>query len=200
MTSPTTTNGSVRKTLASQLDRLDGILDALSDGLNEAVATAVEGAVERAVRQAVGQAVRETLQALATEALTNPDLIAAFRGIAPAAAPPETPPDPPRGLLRRACDGIKAGLAVAGTACAAVAGQVAASIKTVVRAGWQLAKKFKGRVLAACAVGVAAGAVTLWAAPWLGVAAAWLGGFFGTLAVQARNGLRKLVAPAPAFA
>src|SRR5262249_50668272 len=60
----TTTNGQVRKTLASQLDRLDSILDALSDGLNEAVATAVEGAVERAVRQAVGQAVKETMQAV----------------------------------------------------------------------------------------------------------------------------------------
>jgi len=31
----TTMNGSTRKTLASQLDRLDGILDALSDGLND---------------------------------------------------------------------------------------------------------------------------------------------------------------------
>ena len=41
----TTTNGDARKTLASQLDRLDSILDGLSEGLNEAVATAVEGAV-----------------------------------------------------------------------------------------------------------------------------------------------------------
>src|SRR5262245_8590402 len=60
---PTTTNGQERKTLASQLDRLDSILDALSDGLNQAVATAVEGAVERAVRQAVGQAVKQTMHA-----------------------------------------------------------------------------------------------------------------------------------------
>src|SRR5262245_18830112 len=195
----TTTNGQVRRTLASQLDRLDGILDALSDGLNEAVATAVEGAVERAVRQAVGQAVRETLQALATDALTNPDLIAAFRRVAPAAPPPETPPDPPRGLLRRACDGIKAGLAAAGTACAAVLGQVA-GVKHVVRAGWQLAKKFKGRVLAACGVGVAAGALTLWAAPWLGAVGASVAGFCTTLAVSARNALRRLFAPGTAFA
>src|SRR5439155_25922717 len=57
LTMTTTTNGQVRKTLASQLDRLDSILDGLSEGLNEAVATAVQGAVELAVRQAVGQAV-----------------------------------------------------------------------------------------------------------------------------------------------
>src|SRR5262245_53306235 len=155
----TTTNGSVRKTLASQLDRLDGILDALSDGLNQAVATAVEGAVERAVRQAVGQAVRETLQALVSEALTNPDVLLAARALLAPGTPPDVPADPPerpKGLFRRAGDGIKAGLTAAGTACAAVAGR-ATGIKAVVRAGWQLAKRFKGRVLAACGVGVAAG-------------------------------------------
>ena len=32
---PTTTNGQVRKTLASQLDRLDSILDGLADALND---------------------------------------------------------------------------------------------------------------------------------------------------------------------
>jgi hypothetical protein len=68
------------------------------------------------------------------------------------------------------------------------------------RAGWGLAKQFKGRVLAACGVGVAAGAMTYCVGPWLGVAAAWVGGFVTTLAVQARNALRRLVAPAAAFA
>src|SRR5262245_1303259 len=160
----TTTNGSVRKTLASQLDRLDGILDALSDGLNQAVATAVEGAVERAVRQAVGQAVRETLQALATEALTNPDLIAAFRGVAPAAPPPEDPPNQSQGLLGRARAWAGAAL---GTACGCVV-QQAAGVKAVARAGWRLARKFSRRLLLACGVGVAAGVATYLAGPWLG--------------------------------
>jgi hypothetical protein len=196
MTTTTTTNGQERKTLASQLDRLDQILDALSDGLNQAVATAVEGAVERAVRQAVGQAVRETLQALVSEALTNPDLLAAFRNVAPATPPDSTtaPPQPPKGWLRRACDGVKAGLAAAGTACAAVAGQ-AAGIKAAARAGWQLARRFGGRLLLACGVGVAAGALTFWAGPWLGAVIAWAGGFVATLAVQARNALRRVFVP-----
>jgi hypothetical protein len=201
----TTTNG-VRKTLASQLDRLDSILDGLSDGLNEAVATAVEGAVGRAVqvavRQAVGEAVRETLQAVIAEVVSNPDLLAAARTLLTPASPADIPADPPerpKGLFRRACDKAKAGLGVAATACAAVAGQVT-GIKTVTRAAWGLTKKFKGRVLAACGVGVAAGAATLLAAPWLGVAAASVVGFCGTLAVKARNALRGLFAPAPAFA
>jgi hypothetical protein len=198
----TTTNGSVRKTLASQLDRLDSILDGLSENLNQAVADAVQGAVELAVRQAVGQAVKEAVQAVLAEVLTNADLLATVRGILPVTPPPDVtidPPERPRGLFRRACDGVKAGVAAAGTACAAVAGQ-AAGVKAVAGAGWQLARKFKGRLMVACGIGVAAGAATLWAAPWLGVAAASVVGFFATLAVKARNALRGLFAPAPAFA
>ena len=58
----TTSNGQPRKTLASQLDRLDGILD----GLDAALAGAVQDAVEQAVKQAV--------QAVLTEVLTNREL------------------------------------------------------------------------------------------------------------------------------
>src|SRR5437764_6862859 len=121
----TTANGQSRKTLASQLDRLDSILDGLSDGLNEAVATAVEGAVERTVRQAVGEAVKETLQAVIAEVVANPDLLAAARGFITPNTPPDTPPAPPappRGLFRRACDGVKAGLGVTASACGYVVG------------------------------------------------------------------------------
>src|SRR5262245_16132650 len=123
----TTTNGQVRKTLASQLDRLDGILDALSDGLNEAVATAVEGAVERAVRQAVGQAVKETMQSLLTEVLGNADLLSALRPVLPT-SPTEstgTPPEPRKSLWRRACEGVKVGLVAVGTVCLGPLGGVA---------------------------------------------------------------------------
>jgi hypothetical protein len=175
-------------------------LKVLSEALHGAVASAVEGAVERAVRQAVGQAVQEAVQAVLTEILTNADLLAGLRAVLPAAPPGSTtdPPERPKGLFRRACDGIKAGLAAAGTACAAVLGQ-AAGVKTLARAAWQLARRFKGRLLAACGVGFAAGAVTFWAGPWVGAGIAWLGGFVATSAVQARNGLRRLLSP-PAFA
>jgi hypothetical protein len=62
MTLTNNTASRPRKTLASQLDRLDGILDALSDGLNQAVASAVEQAVAAAVKEAV------------IEVVTNPEL------------------------------------------------------------------------------------------------------------------------------
>src|SRR5262245_53197120 len=161
----TTMNDSVRKTLASQLDRLDSILDGLSDALNGAVASAVEGAVERAVRQAVGQAVKETLQAVIAEALTNPDLLAAARTLLAPGSPADVPADPPepreppRGLFRRACDGVRAGLAVAAAAChgagASVAKQ-AATVKSLARSGGRLLSRIWGRLLAACGVGLAA--------------------------------------------
>src|SRR5262245_34781722 len=152
----TTTNGQVRRTLASQLDRLDSILDGLADALHGAVATAVEGAVERAVRQAVGQAVRETLQAVIAEVVSNPDLLAAARTLltpgSPADVPvdPPEPREPPRSLFRRACDGVQAGLAVAAAAChgagASVARQ-AAAVKSAARSGWRLLRRFRGRLL-----------------------------------------------------
>src|SRR6516165_9239788 len=84
MTKTLEMNGPARKTLASQLDRLDSILDGLSEGLSDAVASAVS--------EAVGLAVREAVQAVLTELLTNPALREQLQG--PAAAEP-APPDGP---------------------------------------------------------------------------------------------------------
>src|SRR5262249_10843441 len=111
---------------------------------------------------------------------------------------PADPPERPKGLFRRACEGVRAGLGAAATACGYLVGK-AAGVKGIARPAWQLARKFKGRGLAAGGVGLAPGAGPLWAAPWLGVAAASVTGFFTTLAVQARNALRSLCCPAPAF-
>src|SRR5262249_12459816 len=156
---PTTTNGQVRKTLASQLDRLDSILDGLADALNGAVASAVEGAVERAVRQAVGEVVRETLQAVIAEVVSNPDLVAATRTLLAPGTAVDVPPDPPKSLFGRARKGVKAGLGVAAAACngaGAYVAKQAAAVKSAARSGWRLLSRFRGRLLAACGVGVAA--------------------------------------------
>ena len=160
--------------------------------------------MERAVRQAVSQAVKEAVQVVLVEILSNADLLATLRTVPPTAAgsPPDNradPPERPKGFFHRACDKVKAGLAVAGTACAAVVGQVV-GIKPLARAAWGLTKTFKGHVLAACGIGVAAGVITYLAGPWLGIAAGWLSGFTVSLAVQARNALRKLFAAAGAGA
>jgi len=80
-TARTNINGQPRKTLASQIDRLDGILN----GLDAALAGAVQDAVEQAVKQAV--------QAVLTEVLTNRELQEQLQQ----AAQPAPPPEPPRG-------------------------------------------------------------------------------------------------------
>jgi hypothetical protein len=77
------TNGRARKSLADQIDRLDGILDGLAGALNEAVVAAV--------RQAVAVAVKTAL----AEALAHPDL----RQRLVAAPPAEVGPRP--SMLKR---------------------------------------------------------------------------------------------------
>src|SRR4051812_8175161 len=66
MTATMTMNAQARKSLSSQIDRLDGILDGLADALNESVAATV--------RQTVGEAVTVAAQAAVVEVLTNPTL------------------------------------------------------------------------------------------------------------------------------
>src|SRR5215469_7313580 len=82
----TNIDGQQRKTLASQLDRLDGILD----GLDSALTGAVQEAVSMAVKQAV--------QAVLTEVLSNRDLQEQLQQ----AAPPPPRPEQTRGQHRRA--------------------------------------------------------------------------------------------------
>ena len=77
----TNSDGQQRKTLASQLDRLDDILD----GLDSALAGAVQEAVSMAVKQAV--------QAVLSEVLTNRELQEQLQR----AAKESSPPEPPRG-------------------------------------------------------------------------------------------------------
>jgi hypothetical protein len=62
----TTANGiantrTARKSLADQIDRLDGILDGLAEGLNESVADAVKDVIAQVVSEAVETAVKEVL-------------------------------------------------------------------------------------------------------------------------------------------
>ncbi|SRR6266511_2004179 len=64
--------------------------------------------------------IRRTMHAVLTEVLTNADLLATLRPILPTAPPESTTDTPtlPKGVFRRACDGLKA---ATGTACAAAA-------------------------------------------------------------------------------
>src|SRR5262245_55736000 len=76
MVETTNANGRQRKSLASQLDRLDEMLDGLGGALNDAVAQAVKGAVALAVQEAVCAAL--------TEVLSNPAVLAKLQAAQPA--------------------------------------------------------------------------------------------------------------------
>ncbi len=95
MTTTMQTDRRVRKTLAAQIDRLDGILDGLSEALSEAVLTAVKEAVGEAVRAAI------------TEVLKNESLRAQPTPTIPV---PQPERDSGRGPVRRALRGVGAWL------------------------------------------------------------------------------------------
>jgi hypothetical protein len=79
-------NGKSRKTLASQIDRLDTMLDGLSEALDESVAAAVKVAVAAALGGAVRAAV--------TEALNHPDFAARLQALTRPTTPTEATNSP----------------------------------------------------------------------------------------------------------
>jgi hypothetical protein len=140
-------NGPARRTLASQIDRLDAVLDGLSAGLNEAAAVAV--------REAVGLAVHEAVRAVLIEVLTNPALRDQLqKAAAPEVPPPDEPKRSPRG-------GGKGRLAL-------LCGRVRDTLRSACRAGAELLRQ-AGRAasLAWQLSGARARAVLLAAAAYL---------------------------------
>jgi hypothetical protein len=186
MTAQTNTNGTMRKTLASQLDRLDGILDALGEGLNEAVAHTVQQAVGVAVREAVAQAV----QGVISELLNNPNVHALLRSAlspVPVATPAPMPTPAPAPSMSW-WQSIKAGCRKASSACSSALGKV----KGIASSAWQMAKPYKTPLLIAAGAGLGVAVAAYFAGPCLAAASGWLVGFAAALAIQARHALKKL--------
>jgi hypothetical protein len=184
------TNGKLRKSLAEQIDRLDGILDGLANALNESVAAAV--------KDAVGAAVREAVLAVLAEVVANPAVLALLHGGAP---PPEVPMAPPATRvgqrLRRGWAFLTAGVRTAVASCRALCGRIGHGLAS---AGKRVAvvRHFKLQVLTALGVGFAAGTAAHFAGPWVASVAGGLGGFATALAVQAWLWLRRMLG-GPAF-
>jgi hypothetical protein len=179
-------NNRPRKTLASQLDRLDSVLDGLAENLNQAVADAVQGAVHKAL----------------VELMTNPELIALVGGAAgraaptPALTPPEALPVQPDDRptlgqrLGQARDWAGAQVRGAGAACGrgVRAGlENLSGLKPRLLALWRLRKP----LLVALAVGTAAGVAAFAAGPWVAGLLTGLAGSAAALAVQTRLWLQK---------
>jgi hypothetical protein len=188
----TTNNGPARKSLAEQLDRFDGILDGLAEGLQEAVATAVQ--------EAVGVAVREAVRSVLAELLTNPDVLALVRaavgaGAAAGAVPEAGQPRQTVSRLGRAWAWVGDRMRQARRSAALAARRA----RRTLAGGWArlaLLRRCWAQLLAALAVGTAAGVAAYCAGPWLAAGMAWLAGFVTTLAAQAAVALRRVPAVA----
>jgi hypothetical protein len=205
----TNANGQTRKNLASQLDRLDGILDGLADGLNEAVAGAV--------KEAVGLAVQQSVQAVLTEVLSNPDLLALLRGLAALPATEQDANAPPPGprlgqrfgrVVAKVASGVRAAARACGRAGQEVrqaaenllhqAGQVCASLCRPVRrfaaSAWGICRAawaYRSRALLVVGVAASAGLGAYAAGPWLAAVTGGLGGPLLTNALRAAGALQR---------
>jgi hypothetical protein len=186
METTTTTNGKLRKSLAEQIDRLDGILDGLSAALNESVAAAV--------KDAVGLAVREAIQAVMTEVFANPAVLEMLSGAT-------SQPSPSRqrltsrlsGWVARVGHRMGAGLRATAGRCAAgvhAAGKALGSCWARVR----LLRRIRLQLLTALGVGMLAAVAAYHAGPWLASTATGAGSFAAALAVQLWVGVRRLLA------
>jgi hypothetical protein len=179
-----------RKTLASQLDRLDGILDALSDGLNQAVAHTVE--------QAVGSAVHDTVQAVLAELLTNPLVLTRLReALAPTVPLAQPAPEPaPPAVVRSLTDKARSAAQSAKAACGTFLGKVrgwCGVLADKAKACCRLVRPHTRPLLLAAGVGVALGVTAYLAGPWFAAVTGWLAGFTATLGVQAAVAFRRLL-------
>jgi hypothetical protein len=97
----TISNGTARKSLAAEIDRLQETVAGLGQGLREAVRESASGAV----REAVGE--------LVAEVLTNPGLAALFQAAQAAPAQAPTPRSRGQGLLGRLAGWLRSPLQLA---------------------------------------------------------------------------------------
>jgi hypothetical protein len=198
-TTTTTINGKQRRSLAEQIDRLDGILDGLADALNESVATAVKDAVTLAVREAV--------QAVLTELLANPAVRELLQGGPPPADDPAAPPagQPAgsswgRAVASRLGRWARAAVRAASAPLRVAAGAGELAVQAGRRClGWCRARLGPLRrlalpLLAAAGIGALAAVAVYHTGPWLVATAAGLGGSTAALAAQVLAGLRSLLA------
>jgi hypothetical protein len=200
MASTTLNNG--RKTLASQIDRLDAILDGLAESLDEAVATATTEAVKEVVSVAVQQAVHSAL----VEVLTNSELQKRLAGNV-------QPPVPLmvwlaakarscwswlKSTVKGACSKVKQ---MASSLSAVAAAKVQKAREQVVQRAkmcWMwtvalaaLAKRFRVQLLVATGIGVLVGVACYLGGREVASVGCGLAGFIGSLTSDLLSRLRR---------
>jgi hypothetical protein len=195
----TTNNGQQqqRKSLATQLDRLDVILDGLANALNESVADAVRDVVGAVVKDAVASTVREVL--------SSPELLRAAlakHGPLPTEQPAPVPQRRPitetiggglKALCRKAREAAAATGKALGTAWSWSRGKLGA-VATATKKAIALACMCPRTSVAALGAGVVVGLCAYLAGPALASVACGLGGALMTAAGMVLWPVWRLVA------
>jgi hypothetical protein len=204
-----------RQTLASQIDRLEGILATLPETLGEAVAAAAQDAIGKAVELAV------------KEVLTNPEVLGALQAqTSPTPEPPKSAQDGSLakslgqawertrenaawagakvgeqaaavgGWLSRACSWVggrlQTGWAWASGACGRAAAGVAAVCNTL-PALLLILWKYRKPLLVAVAVGLVVGVAAYCAGPFVASFVSGLLAFVGALVVNLVRRVRQVM-------
>jgi hypothetical protein len=204
MTTLNTNGRSERKSLASQLDRLDRILDGLADGLNEAVAQAVKEAVVIAVEAALREllASADLRRRLHPEPADRPGLVrraaaALGRGLVNAAK---------KGwhwvttVARRGREKAADAMAALQQGTMTLGGRARRGLTVFVRRVWlaalmvrSLVRRFRKPLLVALASGLVIGVGCYLAGPAVASTVSGLAGFAASLAASLVGRLRWLL-------
>ena len=206
MTTTTLDNG-VRKTLASQIDRLDSILDGLAENLNEAVADSVKGAVTVAVQEAVHAALVEILSSaqVRRRLSVQPPVLVRLAEKARScwswlAGTAKAVWSKVVATATAAGDKVQAKVRPFVTATSAKVCQAPQQVVRCARTGWMLmstlaslAKRFRAQLLVALAVGVLVGVVCYLAGREVASVVCALAAFVSSLAAEVVSRLRKLL-------
>jgi hypothetical protein len=190
-------NGKVRKSLASQLDRLDAMLDGLGEAIPQVVA--------ETIRAVAGPMVQEAVQAALKELLSNPAILEKLRiATAPVApAPTAQLKVTVRERLARAWRRVRAGVGRGYAACRSGLcrfGSAAADLwhRAVQRiatacAPLSVLRHVGHYFLIALAIGIAVSAAAWFSGPAVASALSGVGGFGSTVAVQIGMWFRRML-------
>jgi hypothetical protein len=200
----TTTLNAGRKTLASQLDRLDTIIDGLAKNLHETVAMATAGVVKETLTVVMQEAVRGAL----VEILANAEV---QKRLATGNVQPSVPLIVRLAAKVRSCWSwlkatVKAAWSKAKTVASSLATAASSKAKQVgkqaiqrAKIGWMwtvaivaLAKRFRTHLLVAAGIGLLVGVVCYLGGREIASLGCGLAGFMGSLAMDAVDRVRRL--------
>jgi CRISPR-associated endonuclease/helicase Cas3 len=204
----TTTLNAGRKTLASQLDRLDTIIDSLADNLHDAVAMATANVVKETLTVVVQEAVRGALVEILANAELQKRLSSQTVSVQPSvplmvrlAAKARSCWSWLKSTVKGACSKVKQMVSSLSAVAAAKVQQARRQVVQRAKMCWMwtvalaaLAKRFRLQLGVAVGVGVLVGAVCYLGGREIASVGCGLAGFVGSLASDTVSRLRRRLA------